>query len=79
MPINFDTLRLQMTKHEGYMLTPYLCQANKWSVGIGRNLEDVGISQQESRNGVAASPGCRWGLPPSMEFGWNPFRSRPGT
>jgi lysozyme len=48
MPINFDTLRLQMTKHEGYMLTPYLCQANKWSVGIGRNLEDVGISQQEA-------------------------------
>lgn len=34
--------------HEGESLKPYYCTANKLSIGIGRNLEDRGISQDES-------------------------------
>lgn len=34
--------------HEGLSLKPYYCTANKLSIGIGRNLEDRGISQDEA-------------------------------
>lgn len=35
-------------KHEGLSLMPYYCTANKLSIGIGRNLEDRGISREEA-------------------------------
>jgi len=35
-------------KHEGLSLKPYYCTANKLSIGIGRNLEDRGISRDEA-------------------------------
>ncbi len=35
-------------KHEGLRLKPYTCTAGKLSIGYGRNLEDVGISQDEA-------------------------------
>lgn len=34
--------------HEGLSLMPYYCTANKLSIGIGRNLEDRGISREEA-------------------------------
>ena len=34
--------------HEGLSLKPYYCTANKLSIGIGRNLEDRGITQEEA-------------------------------
>ena len=34
--------------HEGLSLMPYYCTANKLSIGIGRNLEDRGISKEEA-------------------------------
>lgn len=38
-----------MTKtFEGLRLKPYKCTANKLTIGYGRNLEDVGISQAEA-------------------------------
>lgn len=30
------------------MLKPYMCPAGRWSIGYGRNLEDVGISTEEA-------------------------------
>ena len=38
----------QLKRHEGIKLKPYKCTANKLTIGIGRNLEDVGISEEEA-------------------------------
>lgn len=39
----------EMTKtFEGLRLRPYKCTAGKLTIGYGRNLEDVGISQAEA-------------------------------
>lgn len=38
----------QLLKHEGLRLKPYHCTANKLTIGIGRNLDDVGISEDEA-------------------------------
>jgi lysozyme len=35
-------------KHEGLRLKPYLCPAGKLTIGIGRNIEDNGISEDEA-------------------------------
>ena len=34
--------------HEGLSLKPYYCTANKLSIGIGRNLDDRGITKEEA-------------------------------
>lgn len=38
----------QLKRHEGYRQHPYQCTANKTTIAIGRNLDDVGISEQEA-------------------------------
>lgn len=38
----------QLTRDEGLRLFPYVDTAGKTSIGVGRNLTDVGISQAES-------------------------------
>ena len=43
------TLEEQIIAHEGIRLKVYRCPAGKLTIGIGRNLEDTGISQAESR------------------------------
>jgi len=35
-------------KHEGIRLKPYLCPAGKLTIGVGRNIEDNGISEDEA-------------------------------
>ena len=37
-----------LVKHEGLKLKPYICTAGKLTIGIGRNLTDVGISEIEA-------------------------------
>ena len=39
-----DQLKLQ----EGLRLKPYECTSGKLSIGVGRNLEDIGISEKEA-------------------------------
>ena len=41
------SLEDQLILHEGLKLKPYKCPANKWTIGVGRNLEDVGLSKDE--------------------------------
>ena len=41
-------LKDQLARHEGIKLTPYFCTANKLTIGIGRNLEQKGISLEEA-------------------------------
>lgn len=38
----------QLKRHEGIKLTPYKCTSDKLTIGVGRNLEDVGISEEEA-------------------------------
>ena len=38
----------QLRLHEGERLKPYRCTAGKLTIGVGRNLEDRGITAQES-------------------------------
>ena len=44
-----DQLRRQLIVHEGYRRTPYHCTAGILTIGIGRNLDDVGIDREEAR------------------------------
>ena len=38
----------QLRLHEGERLKPYRCTAGKLTIGVGRNLEDRGITAEES-------------------------------
>ena len=41
-------LRSELKRDEGERLKPYVCTAGKTTIGIGRNLDDLGISEEES-------------------------------
>ncbi len=41
------SIKDQLILHEGLKLKVYKCPANKWTVGVGRNLEAVGLSKEE--------------------------------
>jgi lysozyme len=43
----FSVVRNQLVRHEGVRLMPYKDQVGKWTIGIGRNLDDVGIYPEE--------------------------------
>ena len=46
--MNIPRLRQMLTLHEGVRLKPYLCTAGKTTIGVGRNLDDVGITREEA-------------------------------
>ena len=46
--INRDAMIRQLRLHEGERLKPYRCTAGKLTIGVGRNLEDRGITVAES-------------------------------
>ena len=46
--INKSRLSKQLIAHEGLKLKPYKCTANKLTIGVGRNLDDVGITEEEA-------------------------------
>ena len=43
--MNRTRLRNTLIRHEGLKLLPYKCTAGKWTLGVGRNIEDRGISK----------------------------------
>ena len=43
-----ERIKEQLVRHEGLRLKPYRCTAGKLTIGIGRNLDDSGISQSEA-------------------------------
>lgn len=47
--MNKQKLVEQLEVHEGLRLKPYKDTVGKWTIGIGRNLEDKGITQGEAR------------------------------
>lgn len=46
--MNRDRLKAQLVRHEGLRLKPYKDTVGKLTIGIGRNLDDVGISDEEA-------------------------------
>ena len=46
--MNKTKLAEQLKKHEGMRLKPYTDTVGKLTLGIGRNLEDKGITEQEA-------------------------------
>jgi lysozyme len=47
-PETRDALRAQLIRHEGLRLRPYIDTVGKTTIGVGRNLDDRGISESEA-------------------------------
>jgi lysozyme len=43
-----DALTARLIRHEGLRLKPYRDTAGKLTIGVGRNLDDVGLSRAEA-------------------------------
>ena len=43
-----NRIKAQLVRHEGLRLKPYRCTAGRLTIGIGRNLDDCGVSQTEA-------------------------------
>ena len=46
--MNNDTIKALLIKHEGIKFKPYKDTVGKWTIGVGRNLDDKGISITEA-------------------------------
>jgi lysozyme len=45
---DLSALRARIIEHEGLKLFPYKDTVGKWTIGVGRNLSDRGISHDEA-------------------------------
>jgi len=43
----YDKVKEMLIRHEGVMCTLYQCSEDKWTIGVGRNLTDRGITEDE--------------------------------
>ena len=46
--VTLQRLWEQLVHHEGLRLKPYRCSAGKLTIGVGRNLDDVGLTEEEA-------------------------------
>lgn len=46
--VDYTHLAEQLEKHEGFREKPYRCTSGKLTIGIGRNIEDNGITYSEA-------------------------------
>jgi lysozyme len=46
--MDVEELKKQLKEHEGLELKPYQYPAGRWTIGVGRNLQDKGISEEEA-------------------------------
>ncbi len=46
--MNLQKIKEQLLRHEGLRLKPYRCSAGKLTIGVGRNLDDKGITEREA-------------------------------
>ena len=44
--MNIEKIKETLIKHEGLVLDMYKCSADVWTIGVGHNLEDKGISNR---------------------------------
>lgn len=47
--MDLDRLKADLALEEGLRLKPYRCTAGRLTIGYGRNIQDVGISEDEAR------------------------------
>lgn len=45
---DYSNLKGMLVLHEGFKTKPYRCTAGKLTIGVGRNIEDLGITQDEA-------------------------------
>lgn len=45
--MNINKIKKLIKEHEGVKKFPYRCPAGKLTIGVGRNLEDVGLREDE--------------------------------
>nr|WP_315384210.1 glycoside hydrolase family protein [uncultured Sphingomonas sp.] len=56
-------LEAELIHDEGEKLKVYRCTANKRTIGVGRNLDDVGISKAETEElGITVASACKIGI-----------------
>ncbi len=41
-------LKTMLLRHEGLRLKVYRCSEGKWTIGVGRNVQDLGITLEEA-------------------------------
>ena len=46
--MNIEEMKKELIRDEGLRLKPYRCPAGKLTIGVGRNLEDTGITELEA-------------------------------
>lgn len=46
--LDLKSIKNTLIQDEGCKLKPYRCTAGKLTIGVGRNLDDVGLSQEEA-------------------------------
>jgi len=46
--MNMEAAKTLIIEHEAYRKYPYRCSAGKLTIGMGRNIEDRGISPNEA-------------------------------
>ena len=77
--MDLDALKAQLTRHEGLRLKPYRDTLGHLTIGVGRNLSEVGISEAEAialldadiqRRYAASTCGCRGGRRWTTCGGW---------
>jgi lysozyme len=49
MVMDVKTLIDELVRDEGMRTKPYHCTAGKLTIGVGRNIEEVGITEEEAR------------------------------
>ena len=47
--LDVNALKDQLILHEGLELKPYQCTADKTTIGVGRNIQEIGITEDEAR------------------------------
>jgi lysozyme len=45
--MNLDLMKQQLERHEGRRNKPYQCTSGKITIGVGRNLDDIGLTEGE--------------------------------
>jgi len=44
----YDKVKEMLVRHEGVVCTLYQCSEAKWTIGVGRNLQDRGVTEDEA-------------------------------
>ena len=51
--MNIELMKKELIRDEGLRLKPYRCPAGKLTIGVGRNLDDTGITELEAETLLA--------------------------